>query len=435
MARFEFVDDEPNQNQNAPVSSQNSANRFQFIDQQETPPESKLKQGLRIGAQTIARPVQEIVGIPGNLMRFLADYGTTAAEKISGKQFPTFRKGLEDTAAFKLLPTSETAGKAISSLTGGYSDPQSDDEKTYGDIVGLGTLLLTGAQNPSKWQTFAKETARALGVIGAGKAAEAVGAGEVGKAATELGTLAISSLYRPKAIQEYLGKQYEKIRQSPVAKRLVPSSALEKSLESLDQQWSKGGTTPASRAAKGKLEELKKIASKGHVEVDELLDSYKKINSEIQDRNLFDTLDKSGRMQLRKHFDELKTAVSKQIEQTTPKEFSSEWQSINQGYSTFAKSRQAADWINSHKGAIAKALGTGLASELYFASGTLPYVAGAAATGLAVKSGVEVFQRVMNSPKLRQYYIESLKHITQENGPAALKSMEKLRMATEKEGH
>ncbi len=431
MARFEFVDEQPESNIQPSQTSGSKKPRFQYVDQQEKPPESNLKTAARLGVQTISKPVQEIVSIPGNLMRFIADYGTTAAEKISGRDLSGFRKGLEDTAPFKVLPSSEQSGKTISKLTGGLSEPQSAAEQTYGDVLGLGTLLVTGAQNPAKWQTLAKETARAIGVVGAGKAAESLGAGETGKAATELGTLAISSLYRPGAIQEYLGKQFQSLRQSPVAKRIVPTTDLESSLKQLNQQWSRGGTTPASRAASGKLKELEGIASKGNAEVDELLESYRKVNAEIQDRNLFDSLDKGGKIQLRKHFDELKNAIGKNIEQTTPKDFYDNWRSINQGYSTFAQSRRISDWIAKNKSTIAKAALPSAIADIYLSIGAIGPVAAGAAAGMTAKALGETMYRISNSPQLRKYYMESLKHITQENGPAAIKSMKKLGMAME----
>lgn len=387
----------------------------------------------RLGAQTIARPIEAIGTIPGNLLRFISDYGITAGEKLSGKDLSGARNALEDTAAFKLLPTSEQGKKISSKATGGLTYPKSHDEEVYGEVLDLGTILATAGENPSSWSNLAKKFGLAIGVKGAKEGAKTLGVGETGQAATELGSLALGSMYRPRAIQEYLGKQFQNLRTSPIAQRIIPTDSLEKSLDKLESSLKYGGTGPSARAAFPKLEELKQIAKKGHVPVDEVLTAYQKVGEEISAKNLYDQLGKEGSKKLRHNLDQMKESIGETLKQYTPKEFYEDWKSINQGYSTYAQSRRVADWVNRNKYLILKSVAPGVIGDLYLSVGaTGPAVAGAAGA-FAVKEIGEVVARISRSPSLRKYYLESLEQISKENTTAAIASIQRLQKAMDEE--
>jgi hypothetical protein len=395
--------------------------------------ESNWDIAKRLGVQSIARPIEALGTLPGNFMRFFTDLGITGAEKLSGTTFPNLRKGLEQTAGYKLFPSSEQGREITSKFTGGLSEPQSELENAYGDVLELGTLLLTGAENPAAWQSLGKAVALATGSIGAKKGAKALGFGETGQAAAELGTLLLGGMYQPNGITTYLGNQYNNLYKSPTAKRVIPTQSMENGLTDLRSKWTKGGTTPAIRSALPKLDELESIAKKGNVEVSEILDAYKKINAEIQSRDLFEKLDKTGRKQLRSLYDDLKGVTSKALKSGTPNDFYKEWQDINHGYATFAKSRKIADWVGQHRDLIVKSVAPGVLGDLYLSIGATGPVAIGAGTAFAAKEIGEVLARISRSSKLRKYYLESLQHISKEQTPAAIKSIKKLEQAMKNE--
>lgn len=387
----------------------------------------------RIAVQTVTRPLEAVGSIPGNLLRFLSDYSTTAAEKLTGLDLSNFRESLEDTAAFKLLPSSEQGRKGFSALTGGLSDPQTEAEKDYGDVLDTFTLLATAAVNPQSWQALA----RALGISvlskGAGKGAQALGFGETGQKVTEGGTTLVTSMFSPGGMAKFLSSQIDKLKSNPVAKHIVPTAGLENKLKTIRAKWNYGTPKPAARQATPKLDALEDLAKKGQAEMGELLESYRSVGSEIQAKELYEKLDTTGRKALRHHFDELKGAIAETIESSTPKPYSKQFQDINQGYMTFAKSRQISDWVMDNKKEIIKTLGPSILADLYLSVGAIGPAAAAAATGFTVKEIGETLYRISKSPTLRKYYAESLRNIAQENTPAALKNMEKLKEAMENE--
>lgn len=390
----------------------------------------RLKDIPRVGAQLVSRGAETALGLPGDILRLGGAGIEYGAKKLAGKDLE-----LEKTAPFKVLPSSQQLRQVTNKLTKGYTEPQSETEESLGDITGLATSL--ALPDPGKLSKIGKAIGLATAAVGGKEAVKAFGGGEKSQAAAELGTIFLGSAINPKGVQNYLSGLYDSLKSFPAAKSIIPTRSLEKGLSNLRSKWTKGGTDPADRAALSKLDELEKLAAKGNVEVDELLEGYKKINGEIASRKLFEELNKGQQVKLRKNFDDIKGEYSKVLKANTPEDFYNRWASANEGWSAFAKSRRISDWASKYSNQVKKALGHGLAMELLIepqaVAGT---VAGLGAAGGALYAGTKTYEmlhRISNSRTLRKYYAESLKHIMDDNTPAALKTLEQLRTAIEKE--
>ncbi len=383
--------------------------------------------------QVPTRLAQEVVSAPGDFMRFLADYGTEAAEKLSGKDLSKFREGLEDTAAFKLLPSSTTTASAISKATGGASEPKTELQKTQGDVIGLWTALLPFKKDPKSFMTIGKTLAQALGVKGFGEAAKGAGFGETGKAVAELGALGVSSMIKPKAVQEYLGNRYNALRQNPISGHLIQPVELRNALSKIGAGWKYGGDDPSILAAMPKFKDLKELAKKKLISIDELLEGRKKIGKILRDKKLYEGADSTGRKEIRARFEEMKTAIDKQIKLATPKEFYAEAKEVDTAYSVFAKSKQVEDWIVRNKDFLAKSFAGGTLLELYGIGGNLAPAAAVATGAAALNQAGQVAYRFAKNPTLRKFYGELTTNILREDGPAIVKSLDKLNKAMEKE--
>lgn len=379
------------------------------------------------------RIAQELVSAPGDFMRFLADYGTTAAEKISGKDLSGFRQGLENTAAFKLLPSSETAAAAISKATGGKSEPKTEAQKTQGDVIGLFSALSPFKKDPTKLVTMAKTLFQSLGVKGFGEMAKGLGFGETGQGLAELGALGVSGMIRPKAVQEYLGKRYDALRRNPISAHLVPPKELKSSLDKVKSGWKYGGDDPSIIAATPKLKDLEKLAKKPLISIDELLEARKKIGKILRDKKLYEGADTTGRKDIRARFEELKSSIDNQIKLATPKKFYSEAKEIDAAYSAFAKSKQVEDWIVRNKNFLATSVAGGTLLEMYALGGNLAPAAAIATGAAALNQAGQVAYRFAKNPTLRKFYGELTTNILREDGPAIVKSLDKLNKALEKE--
>lgn len=384
----------------------------------------------RHAARTGSRIGETIVGFPGDFVKFVQFMADKLPPVPTGK--PNVlqelgRRGLEK------LPTSEDVKQFSEQYTKGYTKAQTPGEEFSDEIASLAGTLAIPARDPRKFVSFLgalgknlpAATAKAAAVKGAGEGAEMLGGGPKIKVGTELGMLFLTGLLGKKTANQYVSEKYQKAKQAIPQGDIVPTNKLFNGLEKVEQELSKGVSTPTKNEVLIPLQELKAKASGGGILAEDLVQSYHDINERLNAKKLFDELNKGERQVLRKRYDMLRDEVRDTIQDYGKRnpEFLKEWQEANQGYTAIASSHKAANFIESLVGKLPKHLVTGVAMEL-----VMGYPKAAAATiGAAglFKSG-ELLSRVVKSPTLRKHYLDVLSSATQENGPATIKALNQL---------
>jgi len=393
----------------------------------ETP--STLQEIGRHAARTGSRVAETILGFPGDVIgavKFGVDKLPKPPEFLRPEPTLIQKEGKK---LLEKVPGSADLKEISSSLTSGFTDPQSANEELADEIASLATILV----NPSKAGTgftsllknLGSSVGKAVVVKGAGKGAEVLGADEATKAKVELGTLMLTGLLSQKTASKFVEDQYKKSRSSIPKGTMINTQNLERSLDGLEKELSRGISTSAKKEVKSAVSELKSKASRGLMEADEVIESYHNINQRIGSKKLFDELSTSERRQLKINYDKLKGEVGKEIAvygEANP-EFYQAWKKANDGYGTIERSKQVSNFIKSKAGTLPKHVAGSIAIDLFLGQ---PLTALGAVGGYsAVKSG-ELLYRIAKSDALREHYMKVILEAGNENLPGVVKHLEAL---------
>ena len=383
-----------------------------------------LNESVRHVARTASRIGETLVGMPGDVINMVEWLGSKLPK---GPKFlerePNFIEKAGKTF-LKSFPTSSDIKKKSSELTNGFTDPQSAAEEFGDSIVELSSSLLVG-KDPSKIKNLLSAAAKASGAKGASKVSEKLGAGEGGQFASEIGTLWLMGLKNQKMADRFVGDKFKKAKALIPKKAMVNTSNLTSRLESLENELSKGISTPSKNEIKSAISELKSKVSGGSYPAQDLVESYHNINERMNSKGLFGDLDKTEKKNLQFRYGKLKDVISKEINEygkRNPK-FLKEWREANEGYATIQDSKKFTRFLESHIGKLPRRIAEGIVIEAFLGHPQL--ASGTAASFVGIKTG-EVLYRVAKSPTLRSHYINVVKSAGEENLPAMIRSLSKL---------
>lgn len=383
----------------------------------------------RHAARIGSRVGETIAGFPGDFVKFVQFMADKLPEVPMGKPNALQelgRKGLEK------LPTSQDIKQFSEQYTKGYTQAQGPAEEFGDEVAQLATALMIPARDPRKFTAFLGAigknvpgaVTKAAAVKGAGEGAEMLGAGPKTKAVTELGMLFLTGLMGGKTADTFISEKYQAAKSAIPKGDIISTERLLTGLEKVEQELSKGVSTPTKNEVLTPLRELKAKASGGGMLAEEAVQSYHDINERLNSKKLFDDLSKGERQVLRKRYDmvrdELRGTLSEYGKRNP--EFLKEWSEANQGYATIAQSKKISNFIGKHKGL--SRIGGTLGIELLFGHPQAAAATAAAAAGgyASVKSG-ELLYRVMKSPVLRKHYLNVIDQASKENMGGTLKNL------------
>lgn len=424
-----------NLNENIPEQTQKNIPEkeepFNFDEYIPKEPPGMLEEFGRHTARIGSRAIETVAGFPGDVVNFVKFLG----EKLpKGPDFlqkePNFaqklaRKGLEK------LPTSQDIKEFSSYLTSGFTDPKTAKEELGDDITSLATSLLIPSKDPTKFKSLLKSVGLASIAKGAGKGVESLGGGTKAQAAAELGSLFLTGLLSPKTADKFVSDQFQQARSKIPSGTTLATNKLTNSLTALENDLSRGISTPTKTEVKKAVEELKNKASKGHMEADEIVESFHNINERYNSKKLFDELSSSERKTLKYRYDKFKDEVLKEVKDygNQNPEFYKQWKEANNAYATIAQSKKVSNFLQSKLGSMPKHLTGTVAIELFLGHPNAA-VATIGAAG-AVKTG-ELLYRIGKSPKLREHYLNVIKEASNENLPAVIKNLSELQKEADK---
>lgn len=397
---------------------------FNFDKYKIKQPPSMFDEFKRHAARTGSRVAESIIGFPGDFVGFVKYLSDKIPESPSFlKREPTFVQRYAS-KALEALPKSEELKEFSSYLTSGFTDPQSAKEELGDDITSLATVMINPSKAASSFPKFLKNIGSSIlkssAVKGSGQAAKALGATDDIQSKVELGTLFLTGLMGGKTADKFINEKYNKARSLIPKGYMINTSKLEKDLINLYSKLSRGISTPTKDEVKKAIDELRSKASKGTMEIDELVESVHNINERMNSKKLFDELNTSERKLLKNRYDLFKNEVNKEIAkygQYNP-DFYKEWKGANEGFATIAQSKKVSNFLQSKFGKIPKHLAGSVALDLFLGhpASIIPVSGGYT----AVKAG-ELLYRIMKSPTLRDHYIKVLIEAGNENLTGAIK--------------
>lgn len=413
------------------------------------PYESFGEAAIRHGTRSGSRALEAILGSPGTAQQ-ASQQATKSAlsniigmgEKITGNQFPTGRKYAEKAAEFispKGAPSEEELKNLSQNITGGFTKPQDAGEEFADEIVSDFTSSIMGG--PGK--TVAAKGLKTLGQIVLANAAKygakEAGSGVLGQNVAKFGTLLTTSMFDPKGAKKYVDSLYKQ-RDSAIPKgTIIPTSSIINSIESVEQQLTKGIGTPAKSALKTPLADLKQKVAGGHAEVEELLEIKKNLNEHraglIAQNRLSGGKDSAIKKELNL-FNELSNGVEKSLEEygRHNPEFYKLHKMANEAHSGIQESKFISNFVQK----LASPKSTKLRGALEFtdeglAAASLLFSPTAAITGYAALKGTALAHRFMTNPTLRKFYLGALEGAAKQHGSTVVRNMNKLGDAMDEE--
>ena len=393
----------------------------------------QIPEPIRHVARTGARIVETLAGLPGDTIQFAKMVLESLPETPKFlKEDPNYlqKKGQE---LLESLPTSEDLKAFSSEMTQGFTDPQNAEEEFGDEIFSLGTAVLTGMKDPTKFKSLMKALGLSTAAKTTGKGIELYGGGKTTQASGEIGLLMIASLFTRRYADAFVRSKYQRARASIPQGTMLPTAALISDLNILEIDLRKGlpSTSVTKPPVLNSISELKNKISGGAAPAEEIVESYHDINEKLNSKKLFDELNTSERKKLRSRYDLLKGKIDSTLNsygQQNPA-FYKEWKEANEAYSVLAKSKSTKEFILSNMKSIPGHVMTGMAIKMFMGLPALTSVG----AGFAVYQTGKMLSRIAQSPSLRHYYLEVLNAAQKENAPQMIKNLSKLEKGLEQE--
>lgn len=386
--------------------------------------ENDLQRSIeRQQATLTSRALEAVIGLPSDLANF--------AGSIFGQDLG--------------LPGSESLRKFSEEATGGYTKPQTQFEEKVGETFqDMALMALPGARQYSLMRNIGIPVIGNLSKYGL----EKLGAGEKAQSYGKMGLMVALDLLanrNPGGAKAYTSELFRKADNAIPEGMLIDASKLEKSLEKLESELSKGGSRPTTRQALEKVSEIGKEIKSGTIDAKRLAAYRPSINEAIEELGGFKfDIPKRLKVQTVKNLNDVKNSVISTLNDYGEKfnpEYLKNAQSANEAYAAIQKSNLIANLLHDKIPYAPKS--AAVQSLFHYA----PYAAGAALTklsplagagaitGYGAYQGLKVLIQVMKSPALRKYYTDVLISAARENIPKTTKNLIALdkAMANEKD--
>lgn len=331
--------------------------------------------------------------------------------------------------------TAEQLRSAHETVTGEYLKPQNTVESSLDDVITTATNLLipgygelTGATKAAQLGT---QAAKAVGIAAGGElggwAAEKLGAGELGQAATKIGVMTALNLFGGRNRLEQQMKSNYKEAEEIASKSIVRVPSLKNTMEDFINKTKVGGSSKSDIAAIKKAKEISKVITpEGEISASQLLGFKRKINEIIEDTPWEMKNKRRNLLNLSK---KLRPAIDELVDQN--KEFAQFWQPAEEVWKGLNVQSQITKNLNKALKPKNKAVQAGLAGALpatllFGGVKTLGKGAAIAAGTYAARETSKFLDLVRQSPIARREYGKLMKNSFAGNIRAASKNIQTL---------
>lgn len=414
---------------------------FSFIDSavKPEPEESNLAAAGRHTARTLARGVETVGGLVGNLREFSKSAGEWIGDKarsaigkppLTDQQKDELRNQLEPKSwdllgrFVEAFPTSQDIRENVTqSLTGEYLDPQDAGEEIsdefFSDVASL-LIPVKGAGSKLKIP-FARAIGTALFANTSGEVAKAYGLEPTEAGYTKMGAMLLAGFMGRGGARKYANGLYREAIDMIPEGAVMNGKGLLNQVDSYIATLKKGGISPQKQPALSLANQLRQkiLQSGGDITVDEIPAFRRSVNDYRFNRQ--SGLTDSGRYFLDRFDDILNNQLMDYGKQNPA--FLSKYRDANTGIAGFKQSNKVADYISK------KVDVTQMKPETLLILGMhapTPGVLG----GITVTAGAakiaQIMHRVGKNPVLRQYYLNVLESSLKDNAPSMIRNLEKL---------
>ncbi len=315
---------------------------------------------------------------------------------------------------------------------GKYLEPKSEfskaSQETAEDIGGAFSTPFIGAWNAILGPIGGQAVKQIIKKSGGSEAAQDIG---------KLGFMAVSSIANignaPKAASEALRQSENMISQGVRFSAQPTENALNKIKNS---NWFKTGHTPSKGPAMDEIARIEQRIQNGTIDAHEAMQLRRDINEARRQLGGFQLNKPVNRKQALRYLDEVDDALMQSMN-NYGKNINPQWlkqyQLGNEAFRVTQRSQLISDLVAQH----AKPLQSQTAKTLFHlgaASGALhlPTIGTIAAAAAATAKGVQLINRMIRSPVLRNHYQEVLSQASAGNIRAMQRSLEKFDIASKK---
>lgn len=350
-------------------------------------------------ARQLSRMGERVLGLPGDIYQFL---NTITGGK--GEEFP--------------LPTSASLKEKSERLSQGYTKAQNEFEEKTDEIMGdIASMAIPGASNYSLVRNLGIPIVANLAKEGL----EGLGWQDKNSSYAKMGTMIVGDLLlnRGRGGARGLGNRLlQESEQSIPRGATTSASKLENAINTLEQDLSRGGSSPSKTRALTKINEVRDRINNGMIEVSELPAFRKSINEMIEELGGWGVeLPKGIKTKAVNNLNQVKKAIIETgIDYGTYQNptFGRAWQQGNEALAAVNQSNVISNFIKKNFGNPFKSTSTkllfGLGGTSAAAIGTkfapaASILSGGTAGALSLGyQAYKIAHRVWNSPVLRRYY-------------------------------
>lgn len=335
----------------------------------------------------------------------------------------------------KTLPTSRDIRKAGKSITGDALEPKNPTEERIDEFVSD----VTSFSLPGTGQFKAIRNI-GIPIIGSlvKEGLKYEDASEKTQAYGKVGTMVALDLLsrRTGGAKKYAGTLFKKAEEALPKGVSFDASKLERSLGDLENVMTMGGTRPSTTKSLDKILEIKKEIKNGKIDGQRLAAYRSSINEAIDEIGGFNmAVPVKQKPAAIRNLNQVKDQVIKTLDEYGAK-YNPEYQKLsrdaNEAWAAYQKSNKIASFIQKKIPYASRSK----AAHLLFSS--TPFVGSAAATVLSPAGGAgffgaalayqayKVLDRVIRSPVLRKYYMNSIKEASAGNVAQTTKNLKLL---------
>lgn len=402
--------------------------------------ESGLEYFVRNASANASRVVEQVAGKYGNIEKFAKDtlsnipqaggvLGWAISELVGPEKWERMVRGPKGQE--QILPTSKQLKESSEKLTGGYTKAKTPGEEKFHGYIEDVSAMFTGRRGA---RTPVQMTANHLLIPAAANVAKEVvndlGFGEdkanLAKMAVWLPLSLATNINAGQFASNLMNRGRNGFNQNTTAN--VPR--YQNFVDQTSRNMLQGD--PRSALAQQQLAGINNDIQNGQTSMRNLMTRYDAINAAKRDRGLF-ALNPGDRRSAIRNINQVRDVVRGEIEhlgQANPQALQ-DWQNGVQAWATIHRSNALTNSFERlAKGPYAKLL-LGPAASLFgvgsYAAFKAPILAvpGSAIAPAAYKTGQTIY-RVLNDPRLAEYYWDSISSLMAENTPAFLNNYQKL---------
>ena len=316
--------------------------------------------------------------------------------------------------------------------TGKYLEPKSELSKATQEISSdIGSMFSTPGL--AAWQKILQP----IGGQIIKQVIKASGGGESAQEWGKFGFMGLSTIAQlgnaPKVASRALAQVEQML---PQGLRFSTKPTEQALMKIKNTPWYKTGRTPSKGSAFDEIERIEKAIQNGTIDAHEAMQLRRDINEARKELGAFKLNQVADTKAARRYLDEVDNALMESFE-NYGKNINPEWlksyKLANEAFRVTQRSRQISDFISKH----AKPLQSETAKTLFHVAGTsgalnVPLIATAAAPTLAAAKTIQIMNRMIRSPVLRNHYIEVLSQAAIGNAAATQKALEKFDKAAQR---